>query len=271
MLELPPRPVDEGRLRPNLVSLRVAPAERTPTMNRIDPTVEAPSILATAGGLALEDATPTLVIAGPAHEASRALVVADDPLVRQSLQVRLGPIAAGEATCSDDLALALTRTDANVVLFDLGPDAANEGELTSQVSALPVPVVALAPAGLARVALLGAGVAGVIGREVDGLALGSALAAVRQGLRVTDRAAIDELDRPAPTEVLGARVDGLTHREHEVVQLMAEGLSNKQIADRLGISAHTAKFHVNAVLGKLHASTRTEAVVRAVQRGVVML
>jgi len=56
-----------------------------------------------------------------------------------------------------------------------------------------------------------------------------------------------------------------------VLSLMAEGLSNKLIADRLKISDHTAKFHVNAILNKLDAETRTEAVVSAARRGLLML
>ena len=63
----------------------------------------------------------------------------------------------------------------------------------------------------------------------------------------------------------------LTEREKQVVQLLAEGLSNKLIADRLGISDHTAKFHVNGVMMKLGASTRTEAVVEAMRRGLIVL
>ena len=116
---------------------------------------------------------------------------------------------------------------------------------------------------------------GVVGRETPAAALGSALGSVLHGLRVSDGALADELDVEAAPDrtppLPGRDHDHLTAREQEVVQLMAEGLSNKQIGDRLGISAHTAKFHVNAVLGKLDASTRTEAVVRALQRGFVML
>src|SRR5690349_11862538 len=56
-----------------------------------------------------------------------------------------------------------------------------------------------------------------------------------------------------------------------VVLLLSEGLSNKLIADRLGISDHTAKFHVNGVMMKLGASTRTEAVVEAMRRGLIKL
>jgi two-component system, NarL family, nitrate/nitrite response regulator NarL len=62
-----------------------------------------------------------------------------------------------------------------------------------------------------------------------------------------------------------------TARELEVVQLLAAGLTNKEIAQRLGITEHTVKFHVNAILGKLGAATRTEAVVQAARLGIVVL
>src|SRR5947208_8877010 len=63
----------------------------------------------------------------------------------------------------------------------------------------------------------------------------------------------------------------LTPCELEVLAAMADGVSNKAIARRLGISFHTAKFHVAAILAKLNADSRTEAVARAAQLGLVML
>jgi DNA-binding NarL/FixJ family response regulator len=66
-------------------------------------------------------------------------------------------------------------------------------------------------------------------------------------------------------------VEDLTPRELEVLGLLAEGLPNKAIGLRLGISEHTVKFHVNAVLGKLGAQSRTEAVVRATRLGLILL
>src|SRR6516225_7150103 len=63
----------------------------------------------------------------------------------------------------------------------------------------------------------------------------------------------------------------LTRRELEVLAAMADGASNKAIARRLGISFHTAKFHVAAILAKLDADSRTEAVAKAAQLGLVML
>jgi DNA-binding CsgD family transcriptional regulator len=63
----------------------------------------------------------------------------------------------------------------------------------------------------------------------------------------------------------------LTPRELEVLTLLAEGLSNKAIARRLGISVHTAKFHVSTLMDKLDAVGRTDAVAHAVRRGVIHL
>jgi DNA-binding NarL/FixJ family response regulator len=63
----------------------------------------------------------------------------------------------------------------------------------------------------------------------------------------------------------------LTPRELETLEMLAEGLSNKQIAYRLGISDHTAKFHVNSIFDKLEVGTRTEAVMRGIRMGLVKL
>src|SRR5262245_31881798 len=67
----------------------------------------------------------------------------------------------------------------------------------------------------------------------------------------------------------GAVAEALTPRELEVVELLAEGWSNKAIAARLGISDQTVKFHVAAICGKLGAANRTDAVRRAIHRGLV--
>jgi two-component system nitrate/nitrite response regulator NarL len=71
---------------------------------------------------------------------------------------------------------------------------------------------------------------------------------------------------PAASE---SEVESLTPREMEALEMLAEGLSNKQIAARLHISEHTAKFHVNSILGKLGAGTRTEAVMRGLRSGLL--
>ena len=79
---------------------------------------------------------------------------------------------------------------------------------------------------------------------------------------------------PEASSERGDSVDGvfeeaLTHRELEVLALLAEGLPNKGIAERLGISDQTVKFHIASIMGKLGASNRVETVRRAVRRGLL--
>ena len=78
----------------------------------------------------------------------------------------------------------------------------------------------------------------------------------------------DVREAPPPAPDL---VESLTPREIEVLQLLSQGLPNKGIAQRLGISDHTVKFHVNAILGKLGVQSRGEAIVQAVRLGLVTL
>jgi DNA-binding CsgD family transcriptional regulator len=64
-------------------------------------------------------------------------------------------------------------------------------------------------------------------------------------------------------------IEALTPREHEVLALLADGISNRDIATRLNISEHTVKFHLASIFGKLGVSTRTEAVQRGLRLGVI--
>ena len=66
-------------------------------------------------------------------------------------------------------------------------------------------------------------------------------------------------------------VETLTAREHEVLKLMSEGLSNKEIAERLQLSGHTVKFHISSILSKLNAGSRTEAVSLGIKKGLLSL
>jgi NarL family two-component system response regulator YdfI len=66
-------------------------------------------------------------------------------------------------------------------------------------------------------------------------------------------------------------LDALTPREREVLEMLAEGLSNKEIAWRMKISEHTVKFHVASIFAKLDVSTRTEAVMQGIRKGLVMM
>ena len=101
----------------------------------------------------------------------------------------------------------------------------------------------------------------------------TALLANIPGLRLVRANESPDVVLVLSTEV-STRTDGdvsLTPRELEVLTLLAEGKSNKEIARRLGISVHTAKFHVGALMDKLDAVGRTEAVAHAARRGVIQL
>ena len=130
--------------------------------------------------------------------------------------------------------------------------------------------VALVPPEAEAGSALAAGARGVLLRDTDAPALGAALEAVSRGLLVLDERLARSVLRPsAPTpEPL---LEPLTPRETEVLQLLAQGLTNHLIAQRLRISDHTAKFHVTAIMGNLGAQTRSEAIVQAARLGLVIL
>ena len=73
----------------------------------------------------------------------------------------------------------------------------------------------------------------------------------------------------APEADEAALIEALTPREKQVLELVADGLPNKEIAARLGIGSETVKFHLGSVLGKLGASNRTDAVRLAIKRGLI--
>jgi DNA-binding NarL/FixJ family response regulator len=100
--------------------------------------------------------------------------------------------------------------------------------------------------------------------------LEAAIVAALRGLYVLDAAAREAAFEPRAEPAIFSG-EALTPREAEVLALLAEGLPNRRIATRLGISENTVKFHVNALLDKLDADTRTEAVVRGARLGLVLL
>jgi DNA-binding NarL/FixJ family response regulator len=119
---------------------------------------------------------------------------------------------------------------------------------------------------------MAAGVKAVLPRSITREELAAAVRAATVGLIVLHP---DDLGSFLPGRSgggsTGSPPEPLTPREREVLLSMAGGLSNKEIASHLGISDHTVKFHVAAIMGKLGATSRTEAVMIAVRRGLVMV
>jgi len=206
----------------------------------------------------------------------RVLVIADDPLARAGLAGQLagqpGIVAAGRAASTDDLGAVLELYRPDVALWDMGWTAGDAAiRLARFTGDAALPVVALvggAPEGRAAWA---AGAAGLLHREAGSERIAAALAAAAEGLAVLDRDLAALAGEPAAAASEPAPIEALTPREIDVLRLMAAGLPNKEIARRLAISEHTVKFHVNAILGKLAVSSRTEAVVRATRLGLISL
>jgi DNA-binding CsgD family transcriptional regulator len=116
----------------------------------------------------------------------------------------------------------------------------------------------------------------VVSVEIDDPALADRIVVLLgrvPGLRLAapgEAAAVALVSRERPKATEPAEIE-LTPRELDVLALLAEGASNKAIARQLGISVHTAKFHVGSILDKLDATGRTDAVAHAARRGVINL
>lgn len=185
-----------------------------------------------------------------------AVVVARDPLVRSGLVAVLGAypgLVLREA-------LPSAEGTADVVIGDT-PEATRPRSSTPFLALVSTPQEA-------RQALR-SGARGALSRSAPASAIAPAALAVAAGHWV-----VDETFAAALLQVGEAPVGPpslLSPREQEVLSLLSEGLSNRDVAARLGISRHTAKFHVNAILDKLGATTRTEAVVLAARSGLLSL
>lgn len=213
----------------------------------------------------------------------RVFIAADDPLARAGLDglVRAHPdlVIAGEDAMVGLPNNALREADPDVIVADLGSGPRESDQTLDVVGAAGYPAVVLATPDVDASEVLGHGIRGIVLREIDADTLAAALRGAASGLVVLDPAFAAAL---APAALApgalapGERdaftlVEDLTPREHQVLQQLPEGLSNKAIAGRLGLSEHTVKYHVDAILGKLGAHSRTEAVTRAARLGLLLL
>jgi two-component system, NarL family, response regulator YdfI len=210
----------------------------------------------------------------------RVLVIAESPVARAGLEELLRARrvrVAGSASSVEAAEAMLAETQVQAVLVDANGEQAKRlaGELAESGIAAEIAVVVLAgdldPGGIA--AMLRAGVRAVLPRDASPEQLIAALEAVIAGLAVMHPADLEAalpVARPAARQ-FGELTEPLTAREREVLQMVAAGLGNKEIAARLGISEHTVKFHVASILGKLGAESRTEAVALGIRRGLVMI
>jgi DNA-binding NarL/FixJ family response regulator len=209
----------------------------------------------------------------------QVLVVAEQLLVRSGLAALLATqddleivAQVSGLTLADDL--DLYQPDA--VVLDLGYPVGEQNptrlERLETLSDVPtIILVSGADDAISVVEATDEGTAyGLLLRETSPEMISAALWSVTAGLITIDPALASTLivpEAPADEPILEA----LTPRETEVLQLLAEGLPNKQIAQQLTISPNTVKFHINSILTKLNAQSRTEAVVRATRSGLIIL
>jgi two-component system, NarL family, response regulator YdfI len=210
----------------------------------------------------------------------RVFIVAASPLVRAGLENLLAARdveVVGSTATMETIAGQLSDAAPDVVLID------SSGE---PVEPMLESILASGLAADMRVVLLGdgmtaatstdalrGGIHAALPGDISPEQLIAALQAAANGLLVLHPSHASEglPAGSAPQRALDELAESLTRRELEVLQMLAAGLSNKEIAARLSISEHTVKFHVASILGKLGAASRTEAVSLGIRRGLVLL
>ena len=217
-------------------------------------------------------------------------------MIRVLVRARRGRARAGlEALIRSRRSLTLLDTPSGGALVDhvaeLGPDVilidapeGDAGEALRGLDGLPhPPAVVLLAGGPVRApgpSALRAGVRAVLPLDATGREILAAVEAAAAGLVVLRPAGaagrnqivvVDAAAGGAPGRIRDAREQHLTARETEILAMMAEGLGNKLIAARLGISGHTVKFHAASIFAKLGVGSRTEAVTIGLRRGLILI
>ena len=211
---------------------------------------------------------------------TRILIVSASSLVRAGLQNVLGTLRfdiSASLASVDELSDQLLESEPDAVIIDASGEAQEKilDELASSEIARESAVILLvddSPPGWAAEAIR-SGARAILPADVSPDQLRIAIEGAISGFVIIPSAEVAAvMPAAAPASLpLADLPEPLTKREREVLQMLASGLGNKEIATKLSISEHTAKFHVASILGKLGASTRTEAVSIGIRRGLVLL
>jgi DNA-binding NarL/FixJ family response regulator len=207
----------------------------------------------------------------------RVLVLVESAIVRAGLEAMLRENERFELIRSDRLSGDLSRlpllpsgSQPNVVLAEIGHVPA----LASPESpSLPLVLLVDEVSRSQLVRFLHTGANAILSNDARPIEIFAALEAAAAGLTALGEHERDLLlpDLSESEEEDGPALETLTTRELEVLVLMAQGLANKNIADRLAISEHTVKFHVSSILAKLSVSSRTEAVTKGLKNGLLVI
>src|SRR5467141_3035243 len=183
----------------------------------------------------------------------------------------------GSAADLESISGQLVDVEPDVVLVEVAADAQEEllnaledAEVAQEYAVI---VLSAQPRAASLSKALRAGVRAVLPRDATPEQLRAALEAAAAGLVVVHPSEVSSVlpDPAALSSPIRELPEPLTPREREVLQMISAGLGNKEIAGKLSISEHTVKFHVASILGKLGASTRTEAVSIGIRHGLVLL
>ena len=208
----------------------------------------------------------------------RILVVDDHPVVRDGLVAMLGTqpgiTVAGQASTGPEAVQRAAALRPDVILLDLELPGLDGVEALRQIRAnqpdARVIVFTAFDTDERIVGALQAGAQGYLLKGVPREELVRAIHVVHEGGSLLQPlVAARFLDHVRQRGNAARSPNALTSREHEVLQLLAQGRSNKEIAQALSITERTAKFHVRNIMSKLNANNRTEAVTQAAQRGLV--
>lgn len=169
------------------------------------------------------------------------------------------------------------ETEPDVVLLCGSPESLKQLSNTLHTTVAPVIFIAerIDPALVEEALALG--VRGILPAECSAAELSSAIHAAAEGLAVFSAQVVElfykslRRDAQAERDVADEFAEELTSREHEVLEMMMEGLSNKEIAVQLNVSLHTVKFHISSILAKLGAGSRTEATTIGLRRGLITI
>lgn len=208
----------------------------------------------------------------------RVLVVDDHPMVREGLRSMLGGEGieiVGEAATAADAVRDVERLCPDVVLLDVGlPDADGLTALAAIKACAPktsVLVVTMHDEPRLVRRAIEAGAAGYVMKGIGRRELMASVRAVRAGESVVDRALLRSLiaGTSAGHRAGPPPAEPLTAVERDVLRLVADGLTNREISDRMRWSVATAKKYVQRILDKLGVSDRTQAAVEAVRTGLL--
>jgi DNA-binding NarL/FixJ family response regulator len=209
----------------------------------------------------------------------RVAVADDHPVVREGLVAMLETqpdfeIVGSAATGTDALAL-VSSADPDVLMLDLEMPALDGvgvlRQLRSASARVRVIVFTVFDTDERIIAAVEAGAAGYLLKGAPRTEVFSAVRVVAAGGSLLAPPATSAVLRRVRGESQPTTAPSLTPRERLVLEHLARGLGNKQIAAQLGITERTVKFHVSAVFAKLGAANRTEAVTRAAQAGLIAL